>query len=407
MGDESFKSDVRLMIMKSERIGKHIKILSGYPFKSVYFNEEGSGLPLIRVRDVNSGFSGMYYSGDYPEEYVIENGDTLIGMDGDFKVVEWKYGKSLLNQRVCKIEVNSSSLNKQYLLQFLPAALNEIHKNTNFTTVKHLSVKTIELIQIPLPPLDEQKRIAAVLTRAEKLIHRRKESIGLLDEFLKSTFLEMFGDPVRNEKGWEKQALGDKIKIKHGFAFKSEYFSEEGKYVLLTPGNFYEQGGFRDRGAKQKFYIGEIPQDYVLKEGDLLVAMTEQAPGLLGSPIIVPSSNKYLHNQRLGLIVKMTKINNKYLFFLFNDRAIRGLIHLKATGTKVRHTSPTKIEELVVPIPPLDLQYQFAAIVEKVEALKAKYSASLAELENLYGSLSQRAFKGELDLTTEVTECTE
>ena len=92
--------------------------------------------------------------------------------------------------------------------------------------------------------------------------------------------------------------------IKHGFTFKSKYFTDQGDYVMLTPGNFYETGGYRDRGEKQKYYCGEIPNGFILEKGDMLVAMTEQAAGLLGSPILIPEPNKFLHNQRLGLVIK-------------------------------------------------------------------------------------------------------
>ncbi|MCG8553557.1 MAG: restriction endonuclease subunit S, partial [Desulfobacterales bacterium] len=103
-------------------------------------------------------------------------------------------------------------------------------------------------IKIPLPPLNDQIRIAHLLGKVEALITRRKHHLLQLDELLKSVFLEMFGDPVRNEKEWHECALGTRIKIKHGFAFKSEFFSEYGPFVLLTPGNFFEEGGFRNRG---------------------------------------------------------------------------------------------------------------------------------------------------------------
>src|SRR2546430_5234342 len=103
---------------------------------------------------------------------------------------------------------------------------------------------------------------------------------------------------------WPVARFSALFRVKHGYAFKSQYFDSDGPFVLLTPGNFYEEGGYRDRGEKQRYYSGEIPRDYVLNCGDLLVAMTEQAAGLLGSPIRIPESNRFLHNQRLGLVTK-------------------------------------------------------------------------------------------------------
>lgn len=247
----------------------------------------------------------------------------------------------------------------------------------------------------------DQIRIATVLEKAEKLIRQRKESIKLLDKLLRDTFLSMFGDPVRNERGWEEKKIGSILKIKHGFAFKSEFFSNEGDLVLLTPGNFHETGGYLDREEKQKYYTGEFSKDYLLRKGDVLVAMTEQAVGLLGSTLVVPQDNQFLHNQRLGLLQFVpSELNNIYIARAFNTPWIRGLIAKGSTGLKVKHTSPQKIEAIKTGIPPIELQNAFASIVEKVDTLKEKYIASLADLENLYGSLSQRAFKEDgLDLS--------
>lgn len=287
-----------------------------------------------------------------------------------------------------------------YVFQYFKGNMQVLENGFKGAGLKHISKAYLSDILIPYPDeFDDQIRIAHLLGKVEGLIAQRKQHLRQLDDLLKSVFLEMFGDPVRNEKGWAVRELGTAFKIKHGFAFTSEFFSDSGPYVLLTPGNFFEEGGFRDRGNKQKYYVGETPQEYILNKGDLLLAMTEQAPGLLGSPLIVPEANLYLHNQRLGLVVGKEPIQSRFLFHLFNQKPIRQIIHSKATGTKVRHTSPTKIESIVVGYPPIDLQNQFAAIVEKVDGIKSLYQQSLAELETLYAALSQQAFKGELDLS--------
>jgi type I restriction enzyme S subunit len=152
---------------------------------------------------------------------------------------------------------------------------------------------------------------------------------------------------------WHSIALGDAINIKHGFAFKSQYFSEQGEYVVLTPGNFYEEGGFRLRPGKDRFYAGDIPEEYVLGKGDLIIAMTEQGPGLLGSSALIPEGGRYLHNQRIGLVqnIDPTVLDKKFLYYLFNTRLVRGQISGSATGTKVRHTAPKRICQIKVTIP--------------------------------------------------------
>ena len=166
--------------------------------------------------------------------------------------------------------------------------------------------------------------------------------------------------------------LGDAIRVKHGFAFKSQYFSDSGEFVVLTPGNFNEEGGFWLRPSKDRFYSGEIPEDYVLNEGDLIVAMTEQGPGLLGSAALVPESGKYLHNQRLGLIQEIdNKFLDKYfLYYLFNTRPVRGQISSSATGTKVKHTAPERIYRVKIIVPTdVNQQRRIASILSAYDDL--------------------------------------
>src|SRR5271167_1178426 len=117
----------------------------------------------------------------------------------------------------------------------------------------------------------------------------------------------------------QQRPLGDLIRIKHGYTFKSKFFRDSGKYVVLTPGHFFEEGGFRIRPEKDRFYDGDIPDGFMLPERALIVAMTEQGPGLLGSSALVPEGEKYLHNQRIGLvtITDPSVLDKDFLFRLF------------------------------------------------------------------------------------------
>ena len=183
-----------------------------------------------------------------------------------------------------------------------------------------LNKAKLRKIAIEFPPLPEQQRIVALLDEAFAGIataqahaeRNLRNARALFESHLNAVF-------TQRGPGWVERRLADLCDIKHGYAFEGEFFSTEGEHVLLTPGNFYEHGGYRDRGDKQKYYTGEIPRDYVLNEGDLLVAMTEQAAGLLGSPIIVPESDKFLHNQRLGLVTKKPSAawTNEFFFHVF------------------------------------------------------------------------------------------
>jgi type I restriction enzyme S subunit len=170
---------------------------------------------------------------------------------------------------------------------------------------------------------------------------------------------------------WTPCTLGDIIRIKHGFAFAGEHFSDRGSHVVLTPGNFFESGGFRDKVEKEKWYSGEVPADYVLYQGDLLVAMTEQGEGLLGSSAVVPCSDRYLHNQRLGLVqvIDREQCDPKFIYYLFNSKPVRQQIRASASGTKIRHTSPTRIGEVKICLPPIEEQGRIAAILSDYDDL--------------------------------------
>ena len=147
--------------------------------------------------------------------------------------------------------------------------------------------------------------------------------------------------------------MGNAIRVKHGFAFKGKYFADAGTHIVLTPGNFHEKGGFRLRPGKDRYYNGEIPDGYILDEGDLIIAMTEQGPGLLGSSALIPEGVKCLHNQRLGLVEVQDEsvLDKRFLYHLFNTKSVRAQITASATGTKVRHTAPERIYGVSVSIP--------------------------------------------------------
>ena len=162
----------------------------------------------------------------------------------------------------------------------------------------------------------------------------------------------------------EKHRLGEYLTVKHGWAFKGEYFEEEGEQCILTPGNFYEKGGFKPNSGKERYYSGSYPEEYLCKKGDLIVAMTQQADGLLGSTAIVPEDNKYLHNQRIGLITcDSEKINPLFAYYIFMTKSVRQQLERTSSGTKVKHTSPERIYDVEVEIPDLLSQKKIANLL--------------------------------------------
>ncbi len=258
---------------------------------------------------------------------------------------------------------------------------------------------------VPIPPLEEQKRIVAILDEAfegiDKAIENTERNLTnareIFESYLNSIFINKGDDCVEKK-------LNEICSIKHGFAFKSEFFTnEENDYILLTPGSFYEIGGYRDQGSKTKYYIGEIPDGFILNKNDMLVVMTEQAVGLLGSTIIVPESNRFLHNQRLGLfqINKNIEWNNDFFFHQFNTHRFRQAVQKTASGVKVRHTSPKKLGVISVYFPPSFSKQQIIAdkinnLKEETQRLETIYKRKIEALKELKQSILQKAFTGEL-----------
>jgi len=252
--------------------------------------------------------------------------------------------------------------------------------------------------------LKRQKRIVAALDKAFAALDRARAlaeaNLADAEELLSETRESMLNPAQEN---WRSIKLTDLISIKHGFAFKSEFFTTEGDLVLLTPGNFFEGGGFRHRGEKQKHYEGDVPEGFILTEGDLLMAMTEQAPGLLGSCILVPESERFLHNQRLGLIqpLRGDEWHSPYFAHVFNMKPFRKALSDSCTGVKVRHTSPDKIKAVEVPLPATRNEQMSVArklddLVEKCRDLKTDYFRKLDDVDDLRQSIIQKAFTGEL-----------
>ena len=182
---------------------------------------------------------------------------------------------------------------------------------------------------------------------------------------------------------WRDLTLGNAIHVKHGFAFKGELFSNQGTHIVLTPGNFNEEGGFRIRPEKDRAYVGEIPESYVLSQGDLILAMTEQGAGLLGSAALVPESNRYLHNQRLGLVdhIDTSLLDRRFLYLLFNSREFRAQISGSASGTKVRHTAPERIYRVRAKVPDVATQASIADIAITYDDLIENNRRRMALLE--------------------------
>lgn len=187
-------------------------ITNGFAFKSSEFNNRKDGVPLIRIRDVLKGNTSTYYSGQIPEGYWVYPEDLIVGMDGDFNATIWCSEPALLNQRVCKIEVQEDKYNKRFFYHALPGYLSAINANTSSVTVKHLSSRTLQDTLLPLPPLAEQKIIAEKLDTLLAQVDSTKARLEQIPQILKRFRQAVLEEAVsgRLTENWRDASISEK-----------------------------------------------------------------------------------------------------------------------------------------------------------------------------------------------------
>jgi len=379
------------------RLSDLTEILSGFAFDSTGFEDSGM-LPVVRIRNVVPGMSSTFYTGSFDSKYIVDDDDILIGMDGEFNRARWCGGKALLNQRVCRIKPSSSSLDDRYLYHYLPKALKSIEDSTPFVTVKHLSVKQIRNILIPLPPISEQRRIAEILDRADALRAKRRAALAQLDTLTQSIFLDLFGDPATNPRGWPTLAMSTLFAASPVFGSMIPPSESGGSWLSLRVGNIQNwQLDLTD----QKFI--ELPSAMVerhsVKNGDMLLARAIATQEHLGKAIVVyPHDRNWAFDSHLmRLRFRPDKAEPEFVRHLLKTDGGRQLF-LKATRrSAVQFNINTKeISALKIPVPPIALQRDFVHWVLAVDVLKVSCHRSLEALDSLFASLQHCAFRGEL-----------
>lgn len=208
------------------RLGDVVEVITGAPFKSELFNNDGLGEPLVRIRDVGQACAQVHYDGPYEKRDTIDYGDSLVGMDGEFRVAQWRGSRALLNQRVCRLQVRDQHhYSERLLLHVLPPYLDAVHAVTSSVTVKHLSSRTIEDLPIPLPPRAEQDRVVAaieehlsLLDAAQALLAAAEERVNVL---ARVTTRRLF-----DSQSWPWTTLGEIAAIKGGVTKDSKRQSD-------------------------------------------------------------------------------------------------------------------------------------------------------------------------------------
>ncbi len=323
-------------------------------------------------------------------------GDILMSVRAPVGSVNFCDRKSILGRGLSAIRAGSR-IDSEFLYYFLKSSEQSIAKLGTGSTFKAITQETLKKIEIPLPPFDDQIRIAHLLGKVEGLIAQRKQHLQQLDELLKSVFLEMFGDPVRNEKGWDTSDFENILSDLRNGLSPSKGGSEKGCVYTLSA---ITGQCFKEIYKEDTF--SQIQDKYFPKENDFLICRGNGNKKLVGKGYFFTgkSSNIIFPDTIIGVSIAPNTINSHFLESLWKTRFIRLQIENNARTTNGAYKiNQEVIKKIKIIFPPSNLQDQFAAIVEKVESLKTRYQQSLADLETLYGALSQKAFKGELDLS--------
>lgn len=329
-------------------------VFNGYAFKSDLFNSDGIGLPIIRIRDVNSGFSDTYFSGDFDERWIVQNGDILIGMDGDFRVNRWRHGRALLNQRVCRLQDFSSELLPAFIYYQIQDVLDRIHASVTGSTVKHLSSRMLGLSRIPVPPLEVQREIVRVLdqfTQLETELEAELQARRRQYEHYQQSLLAFTDDAA----DWK--TLGDIGPV----SMCKRVFKAETHPTGDIP--FFKIGTF---GREPDAYISrELYETYKAryshpKPGDVLIS----AAGTIGRAITYDGAPAYFQDSNIVWIDNdETLVSNAYLRHWYR------VIKWSTDGSTIRRLYNANIRRAAIAVPPRKEQDRIVATLDSLDAL--------------------------------------
>ena len=362
------------------------------------------GYPLITSKNINNNkidFSNVNYISE--EDYIkinqrseVSNGDIImpmIGTIGNPVIIDTDKKFAIKNVALFKLANNETILSKYfYYILKTQDIKRQLESNKRGGTQNFVSLKNIRDLKIPLIDILEQKKIVEILDKAQQLIDKRKKQIESLDELVKSKFIGMFGDPITNPKGWNTCELREGIK--------------EIKYGTSTPPVFSEEGIPFVRATNIK--AGRIIENDMKYISEEEAKKIEKCKLALGDTIIVRSGantgdNAFVSEEYVGayggydIIVKLNKkINYIFLNAILNSVYRDIIIQPLTRRAGQPHLNSEQIQSLVIFMPPIELQNQFADFVKQVDKLKFEMEKSLKELEDNFNSLMQKAFKGEL-----------
>ena len=373
-------------------LGDIADFVNGVAFKPDDWEE--SGKRILRIQNLTDSTKPFNRTNRaVAKKYEVSPGDLLVSWSATLGVFVWEGpDTALVNQHIFRVVPEHGRIDPYYLRHMLSDALVQMEQHLHGATMKHVNRGEFLATTIPLPPLDQQKRIAGILDAADALRAKRREALAQLDTLLQSTFLDMFGDPVTNPMGWEVVSVGDEISfLTSGSRGWARYYAKEGDTFIRIQNLKGGQLDLDDSAFVNAPESAEAKRTTV-EPGDVLLSITAD----LGRTAVVPGGIAKAHiNQHLA-ILRFTSLNPVFVSYQLASKGGQAQFNrLNREGVKAG-LNFNDVKSIRLTNPPLNLQHRFAAIVESVERQKASQHAHLAELDTFFTSLQARAFRGDL-----------
>ena len=375
--------------MEQKRLGDIATYINGYPFKP---EERGTeGLPIVRIQDLTGNTNNLgFYHGDYPKRIEINDGDVLISWSASLGVYIWNRGKALLNQHIFKVVFDKVSVDKQYFVYAVQHKLKEMESKTHGATMKHIVKKDFDNTMIPFPSLQQQAEIAGILSKVEGIIKARQKELSEFDELIKARFVEMFGDVIRNNKGWPQYVFSDIASSRLGKMLDAK--KQTGNYVFPYLANFNVQWFRFELDNLNKMDFNEEEQKaFELKDGDLLMC----EGGEIGRCAVWHNEikpcyfQKALHRIRCNTDLVLPDYLARWFQYNCENGGFSSIEGAKAT---IAHFPGAKLKKIQIVVPPIELQRVFVQTADQIDKSKTVVKKTLAESQLLFNSLLKKYF---------------
>ena len=375
------------------KIGSVCNLINGRAFKPSDW--KNSGLPIVRIQNLNNSSAGFnYFDGEVRERFLIESGELLFSWSGtpgtSFGAFFWQGGKAVLNQHIFRVLVDPSEVDSNYFRYALNFRLDRIIAQSHGGVgLKHITKGKLEATTVPLPAFNEQRRIAAILDKADAVRRKRKEAIALTEDLLRSAFLEMFGDPVTNPKGWDVVKLEKIIDLVSGQVDPREL---PYAHMIHVGGENIESDSGEIRNCKTPAELSLISGKYLFQKGDILYSKIR--PYL--NKVSLPDFDGVCSADIYPIRVKNNYVDPLYITSILRSAGFLDYAEKHSTRTNIPKINRKALLGFECPLPPLKFQKQFLVSANRILSIKENEKRGSDRADNLFNSLLQRAFRGDL-----------